>query len=161
MSKLEVSTPTENTIRFERWFAARRETVFKAYTDPDLMPKWYSDPEMPLIEVTSDLREGGKFKMVWSAAEQRMVLHGVWLELDAPGFVKWTENWEEDWTGGEVLNTVEFIDRDEGTLLVLTSTYSSSEARDGAMESSSEALEGFFANLEKLLEDLSGQAHDT
>ena len=154
MSKLSVTTPTENTIRFERFFPARRETVFKAYSDPDLMLKWYSVPSMPLTEVTSDFRKGGKLKMVWSGPDESMVLHGVWLELDEPSLIKFTESWEEDWTGGEVINTVEFKAQDGGTLMVLTSTYSSIEARDGAMESSAGAMEGFFENLEALLSEM-------
>ena len=158
MSKLQITTPAENTIRFERFFAARRETVFKAYAEPDLMLKWYSDPDMPLTELSSDFRVGGKLKMVWSGPEGSMVLHGVWLELDAPNLIKFTENWEEDWTGGEVINTVEFKAQDGGTLMVMTSTYSSTEARDGAIEPSSGGMEVFFANLDALLQELEAAA---
>lgn len=149
MSKLKVTTPTENTVRYERFFAARPENVFKAYTDPDMMLKWFSTPDSPLKEVTSDFRQGGAFKYVWESPDPAgMVMRGKWVELDPPNFIKSTENWDEDWTGGEVINTVEFQAKDGGTLLVLTSTYSSREARDGAMP----AAEGFEICLENLAE---------
>ncbi len=149
MSKLKVTTPTENTVRYERFFAARPENVFKAYTDPDMMLKWFSTPDSPLKEVTSDFRQGGAFKYVWESPDPAgMVMRGTWVELDPPNFIKATENWDEDWTGGEVINTVEFQAKDGGTLLVLTSTYSSQEARDGAMP----AAEGFEICLENLAE---------
>lgn len=153
MSKLQVTTPTENTIRYERFFAARPESVFKAYTDPDMVMKWLGTPDSQLKEVTSDFREGGAFKFVWDSPDPAgMVMRGTWLEIDPPRLIRQTEVWDEDWTGGEVINTIEFKERDGGTLLVLTSLYSSQEARDGAMP----AAEGFEVCLENLADLLAG-----
>lgn len=147
MSKLEVTTPTEDTIRYERFFAAAPKQVFKAYTDPDMMLQWFGTPDSPLKEVVSDFRKGGAFKFVWESADPAgMVMHGTWLEIDPPRLIKSTENWDDDWTGGEVINIVEFNAQDGGTLLVLTSRYSSQAARDGAMP----AAEGFEICLENL-----------
>ncbi|MEO1703614.1 MAG: SRPBCC domain-containing protein [Pseudomonadota bacterium] len=149
MSSLKVTTPDKTTLRFERFFSAPRERVFDVFHDPEMMKNWYSSPDYPVIEVVSEPKVGGDLKLVWSQPDGgQMVLRGQWLEMDRPNSSKFSEKWDEDWTGGEVINDVAFLEKDGGTLLILTSTYSSKEARDGAAAMG--ATEGFGSSLDTL-----------
>ncbi|MEO0543181.1 MAG: SRPBCC domain-containing protein [Pseudomonadota bacterium] len=148
MSKLTVTTPGETTLRFERYFAAKRERVFDVFHDAEMMKTWYSSPGYPVAEVISEAKTGGSLKIVWKPDNgDTMILTGQWLEMNRPESSKFTENWEPDWTEGEVVNEVEFNEANGGTMLILTSFYSSKVARDGAKEG---AAEGFGSSLDTL-----------
>ena len=152
MSKLKVTTPDETTLRFERHFNAPRERVFDVFHDAAMMKTWYSSPGYPVAEVVSEPKIGGVLKIVWNPdSGEKMVLTGQWLEINKPVTSKFSENWEPDWTDGEVINDVEFLETDDGTILILTSTYSSKQARDGAKDGAAEGFGASLDGLEKLL----------
>lgn len=72
------STPAqtaEQEITIERIFDAPRELVFKAWTDPDHVAKWFGPEgfETPRDSVEIDLRVGGEFRL-------RMVQRGGGME---------------------------------------------------------------------------------
>ncbi|MEO1746226.1 MAG: SRPBCC domain-containing protein [Pseudomonadota bacterium] len=147
MSKLKVTTPTDTTIRFERALGASPDRVFHAFTDAGLMAQWYSDPSNPIVSVESEPREGGAYKMVWDGSDGAMTMSGIYTLFDRPNALKSTEHWDPDWAGGKVLNDIEFHSRGDGTNMILTSTYASKEARDGAKDG---AAEGFGACLDAM-----------
>ena len=93
-----------------------------------------------------DLRVGGTWRYVMHGPEGAvMTMHGVYRELDPPARIVTTERFEDDWTGGETLNTTVFDERDGATTVTITVVYSSTEARDGALASGMEGglAEGF------------------
>ena len=57
---MTLSTPTPTEVVATRTFAAPRELVFAAHTDPRHVPHWMTGPDgwtMPVCEI--DLRPGG------------------------------------------------------------------------------------------------------
>ncbi|MEN0000483.1 MAG: SRPBCC domain-containing protein [Pseudomonadota bacterium] len=149
MSKLTVTTPNDTTIKFERVFPAPRKKVFETYHDAEAMKQWYANPGYPVSEVETTFVVGGDLKIVWDQPDGgKMILRGKWLAYEPHATSTFTENWDEDWTGGEVVNENEFTDVDGGTLLTLVSTYKTKEGRDGAIEGG--AAEGFGAALDAL-----------
>jgi uncharacterized protein YndB with AHSA1/START domain len=52
------------TITFERAFAAPREDVFAAWTQPEQVSAWWDPSGTPLSKCTIDLRPGGAFEFV-------------------------------------------------------------------------------------------------
>ena len=52
------------TITFERTFAAPREDVFAAWTDPAQLTVWWDPSGTPLRKCSVDLRPGGAFELV-------------------------------------------------------------------------------------------------
>jgi uncharacterized protein YndB with AHSA1/START domain len=52
---------TTFTITFQRAFAAPRDDVFDAWTDPEQIKRWWDPTGTPLAECTVDLRPGGAF----------------------------------------------------------------------------------------------------
>ena len=160
MGKLEVLTPTKNTVQFKRRFAARPETVFKAFTTGDLMLRWYGSEPYPVTHARSDPRRGGTYRLEWTGPGGHvMAVTGHYDEVDPPHRIVSREIFDEDWTGGETVSTTVFEAVDGGTLMTMTIEYSSMEARDGALATPmAEGMEASFANLDRFLEDPSWQA---
>ena len=53
--------PTE-TIEILHRFRAPREAVWRAWTDPEIVARWWgSDPEGAVIAATLDVKVGGRF----------------------------------------------------------------------------------------------------
>ena len=54
-----VTTPSDREICITRVFDAPAESVFTAWTTPDLVKRWWGSPEAPLVTCEIDLRVGG------------------------------------------------------------------------------------------------------
>ena len=55
---------------FERTFDAPREQVWKAFTDPELVPRWWGQHGTTTTVVEMDVRPGGTWRYVNSAADR-------------------------------------------------------------------------------------------
>jgi uncharacterized protein YndB with AHSA1/START domain len=122
----------EREIFTTRDFAVPRERVFAAWTRPELLQRWlYGPEEWKLAVCEIDLRVGGAARFVWRHADGReMGMAGIYREIAPPERIAFTENWDEDWTGGEVLVTLELVEQGAATMLRQTMLYSSRAARD-------------------------------
>ena len=70
---------------FERIFDAPRERVWKAFTDPDQIPRWWGPHGTTTRVVEMDLRPGGTWRFVSSAPDRDDVtFYGEYLEVDPP-----------------------------------------------------------------------------
>jgi uncharacterized protein YndB with AHSA1/START domain len=70
---------------FERIFDAPREQVWKAFTDPDQIPRWWGPHGTTTRVVEMDLRQGGTWRFVSSAPDRDDVtFYGEYLEVDPP-----------------------------------------------------------------------------
>jgi uncharacterized protein YndB with AHSA1/START domain len=77
-----VSLPTDTQILIERDFAAPRHLVYKAFTTPELVSKWWVGQrgDMKLAEI--DLRVGGKWRYVMIARGKfEVAFHGEYREI--------------------------------------------------------------------------------
>jgi uncharacterized protein YndB with AHSA1/START domain len=118
-------------LRVSRTFDAPRERVFRAWTHPDNLRRWWGISEgytAPITEV--DLRVGGRYRLGMQApdSDQVNVVSGVFREIEPPERIVFTWSWEsEDQQAsyGEqaTVVTLEFHDRDGSTELVLTHEY--------------------------------------
>ena len=59
-----ISTPTDREIITERTFDAPRERVWKAFTDPELIPRWWGLRSMSTVVAELELRPGGRWRFV-------------------------------------------------------------------------------------------------
>ena len=152
---LRISTLSDREVMMSRTFAAPRALVFKACTDPELVPQWMLGPDgwtMPVCEI--DLRPGGTWRFVWRKQDgKEMSMHGTYIEVNPPDRVVTTENWGGDWP--ETTNTLSFIEKDGETIYSINILYSSKEARDAAMKTGMKEGAGqSFDRLEALLASL-------
>ncbi|MGH2549737.1 MAG: SRPBCC domain-containing protein, partial [Thermomicrobiales bacterium] len=59
-----LSLPSDTQIIMQRNFDAPRELVFRAYTDPELVPQWWGLRIATTTVDKLDLRVGGKWRWV-------------------------------------------------------------------------------------------------
>jgi uncharacterized protein YndB with AHSA1/START domain len=106
-----------------RTYAVRREKVFRAWTDPEQIVKWMSPREGVCAESAEfDLRVGGQYRIHYRTPTGLLVVGGVFSLVAVPEKLVYTWVWEppNEYAEAETLVTVEFLDRDGATELVLT-----------------------------------------
>ena len=137
-------------LRIERRFAAPRERVFVAWTEPRHLRRWSAPHGFEIPETDGELREGGQWRAMMRApdgTEHRLV--GTYREIVPPERLVFTHAWIEDGRPGpETLVTVTFEADDGGTLMRFTQTGFTTRAdRDGHRGGWSESFERLDAYL--------------
>jgi len=107
-------------LHVRRRFAAPRERVFGAWTEPELFVRWFTPFVGSSSDAEIDLRVGGAWRVkmkprLWPSGQA----FGTYLEVDPPGRLVYTLAWEGFPLGPETLVTVEFRDADGATDVVL------------------------------------------
>ena len=137
---LTVEPVGEREIVIIRSLDAPRELVFRAHTEPALLRRWLGPRTWELTECEIDLRDGGAWRYVMSGPDGAgMVMRGVYREVSPPARLVTTESFDDDWTGGDTINTTTFDEVDGVTTVTISVMYASPEARDGALASGMEA----------------------
>ena len=96
---------------------ASPERVFAAWTEPDLMARWFAPGDMTVPEATADLRVGGAWRVVMlDPAGQRHVVGGAYREITP--FTRLAFSWR--WEGSEHSSEVEVGLRADGAATELT-----------------------------------------
>jgi uncharacterized protein YndB with AHSA1/START domain len=117
-----------------RVFDAPRALVFKAWTEPDRLVRWWGPRGFTTPFCTMDVRPGGAFRICMRSAEgTEHWLQGVYREIVEPERLVYTWAWEdaEGKTGHETLVTVTLAERGAGTELTLRhAVFESVTARD-------------------------------
>ena len=62
-----VTLPTDTEILITREFDAPKHLVYKAYTTPDLVRRWWAGKRGEVTSCEIDLRVGGKWRYVMNA----------------------------------------------------------------------------------------------
>jgi uncharacterized protein YndB with AHSA1/START domain len=143
-NRARLSLPTDEQILIEREFAAPRHLVYKAFTTPELVKRWWhaNRGEVTLVEI--DLRVGGKWRYVMTACGGPEVgFHGEYREVVPDERIVSTEFYEgvpdgvseEDAT---TLNTTTFADAGDGTALTILIQTKSKMTRDAIIASGME-----------------------
>src|SRR5919108_2752273 len=86
-----VLTGRVTTLHIERRFAAPRERVFEAWTDPELFVRWFMPKGGSASDAEIDLRVGGSWRVtmkppVWPAG----LAFGTYMEGDPPARLVYT-----------------------------------------------------------------------
>lgn len=75
-----LTLPSDTEIQIVRSFAAPREVVWRAFTDPKLIPKWYGPAAHPMTVCEMDVRPNGKFRWSWP----NFTTGGIIRQVDEP-----------------------------------------------------------------------------
>jgi uncharacterized protein YndB with AHSA1/START domain len=156
-NKAVLSTPGEREILTERVFDARRERVWAAYTDPELIPRWWglrgSETRVDQLE----LRPGGAWRFVESNSDgSEAAFRGIYREVTPIERLVYTFEYEGK-PGHVLIDTVELEDRGERTKLIVHSQFHSTEERDWMIEAGMErGLNEGYEQLDELFEALAG-----
>ena len=138
----KITTPTDEQILITREFDAPRHLVYKAWTTPELVRRWWAGRrgEMKLVEM--DLRVGGTWRYVMEATGGfEVAFHGEYREIVPDERIVTTEIYE----GADALpdedvplNIVTFTEVDGRTTVELLTQTTSKELRDTILNSGME-----------------------
>ena len=133
-----LTLPTDEQILITREFDAPRQRVYRAWTTPELVRRWWhaNRGEVTVIEI--DLRVGGTWRYVMVAQGGFEVgFHGEYREIVPNERIVSTEVYE-GMPEGEALNTLTFTETDGRTTLTLLVQHQNKAHRDGHVESGME-----------------------
>ena len=147
------SVPGKQEILITREFDAPRELVFKACTDPKLIPQWWGPRYLSTQVDKMDVRPGGQWRFINRDAEgKEYAFHGVYHEILAPQRIIDTFEFEGvPETGHVSLETLTLEELPGGrTRLTTQSVFQSVADRDGMLQSGME--EGVNETYDRLAE---------
>jgi uncharacterized protein YndB with AHSA1/START domain len=115
-------TQAPTAVRIARRLTAPREKVFRAWTDPQAIARWFAPSEDFRTTVFAlDLRPGGSYRIEMLEGDKPHRVAGRYVEIRPPEKLVFTWKWENEPAHvGESLVTIELFDRDGATELVLT-----------------------------------------
>ena len=150
-----MASPASETsqLRVTHRFKASRQRVFRAWTEPELLMRWFGESDGHFDKCEIDLRQGGSYKLEGRmAGDKRWSIWGKYLEVRPGEKLVYTWEWKHDpgpWaTAGNTLVTVEFRDVGKETELTLThERFESAAARD----EHNMGWKGCFARLEAVV----------
>jgi len=136
----KVTLPSDTQILITREFDAPRHLVFKAWTTPELVKRWWhaNRGEVTLCEI--DLRVGGKWRYVMAAREGEVGFHGEYREIVPDERLVSTEVYEgiPDAERHAALDTLTLTDMNGRTLLTVLVEHPTKEGRDAHINSGME-----------------------
>jgi len=133
-----VIEPGRQDIVITRTFDAPRDVVFKAVTDPDLIPKWWGPRRYETIVDRAEVRPGGLWRFINRDADgNEYGFKGVYHDVVAPERIVQTFEFEGG-PGHVALETLTLEDAAGRTKCVAQSVYQSVEARDAMVQSGME-----------------------
>ena len=139
-----VTLPTDTQILITREFAAPKHLVYKAWTTPELIKRWWHAKRGEATVADVDLRVGGRWRwvMVTTDGGFEVAFHGEYREIIPNERLVYTEVFEGmpgGDGGGEALNTVTFTEKDGRTTVTNLVETENQEDRDAIISSGMEA----------------------
>lgn len=148
-------------LRLTRSFAASREKVFGAWTDPKALSHWFAPGKNYVTHVPQlEAREGGRYRIEMELDGKFYRVNGTYREVRFPDRLVFTWHWEtepDQGDLGETWVTIELHDRGNGTELVLTHEGFPGEK---AREEHEQGWVGCLGGLEAFLEEAAPKEPD-
>ncbi len=133
-----VTLPADTQILITREFDAPRHLVYRAWTTPDLIKRWWAGERGVVTVADVDLRVGGTWRYVMTAnGGFEVAFHGVYREIVPHERIVATEVFEA-MPGAEGLTTLTLTETDGRTVLRLLVDHASQEHRDAHIDSGME-----------------------
>jgi uncharacterized protein YndB with AHSA1/START domain len=145
-----VTEHRERVLRIERTFAAPVQRVFEAWTSEEVLRRWlHAEPgwNTPVAEV--DLRVGGRIRIVMrdpSGATEAGAT-GEYQAVEPPHRLVFTWVWDDQPESPQLIE-LEFTERGQGTLVVMTN---SAIPTDGRLKGQEGGWHRCYDNLERVL----------
>ena len=128
MADAVITNPSETKqvkrLEMVRVIKASKKRVFDAWTQPQMIRRWYSPGAMTVQEADSDLRVDGLYRRTMfgspapGAEETTAVIHGRYLRVEPYDLVSFT--WEANFAPGEhCVVTISLKEVEGGTELTL------------------------------------------
>jgi uncharacterized protein YndB with AHSA1/START domain len=137
-----VTLPTDEEILITRDFDAPRHLVWRAWTTPELISRWWSGQRGKVTSAEVDLRVGGSWRYVMEAEGGfEVAFHGTFQEIEPEERIVTTEAYEgvPDPDGNAAINVVTFTAEGDRTHVEVLVRCPSKEIRDAIIDSGMEA----------------------
>lgn len=150
-----VTLPADTQILITREFNAPRHLVFRAWTTPELIKRWWAGDRGEVTSADIDLRVGGTWRYVMTAnGGFEVAFHGEYREIVPNERIVSTEVFE-GMPDAEAVSTATFTEQDGSTTLTLLVQHTSREHRDMHINSGMEdGLQEALDYLEKVAASL-------
>lgn len=150
-NETSMSLQGEATIVISRVFNAAPEVVFRAWTDPALVKRWWAPQALgvSMVSCEADLRVGGKYRYVIRNPDgSTIAFSGEYREIEPAQRLIYTQVLESMEDAGHALIEVSFSQAGRQTAVVSRETYPSEEVRDMVIASGME--EGMRQTMDQL-----------
>jgi uncharacterized protein YndB with AHSA1/START domain len=140
-----VTLPTDDQILITREFAAPKHLVYKAWTTPELVKRWWNAERGEVTVAEIDLRVGGRWRYAMVTEDGfEVAFHGEYREIVPNERIVSTEIYEGMPEGtseeeGGTVNTATFTEADGRTTLTILVQAPSKATRDAIIDSGMEA----------------------
>lgn len=142
---------SNSSLTVTRVIRSKRERVFDAWTNPDLLLKWWGPGTTICAEASIDLRIGGAIRIANKIEDGRIIwINGIFEHIEPPSRLIYSWAMGTDMVDPSRV-TVDFKNHPEGTELVLTHERIASEGVRDAH------LQGWHGCLDGLQEFLAGE----
>lgn len=149
-----VTLSGDREIVITRSFDASAAAVFRAWTTPDLVRRWWGFPTSEWVVCDIDLRVGGTWRYVTREdGGEEVGFHGEYREIDAPHRLVSTEVYE-GFPDAEAVDTMVLEEADGVTTMTITVLHQLPEHRDGHIASGME--QGMQVSFDRLEDVVAG-----
>jgi uncharacterized protein YndB with AHSA1/START domain len=157
MSMIPAATPIEQReLVLTRILKVPRASAYRAWTEPELVKRWFAPLPWTTAKVEMDVRAGGTSLIVMRSPEgQEFPNRGVYLEVVRNQKLVFTDAFVNAWEPSErafMVGTVTFEDHDGGTKYVARVQHWSASDRDDHEK------QGFFEGWGKCTDQLAALA---
>jgi uncharacterized protein YndB with AHSA1/START domain len=143
-----VTLPASTQIMITRQFDAPRHLVYRAWTTPELIRRWWAGDRGKVTSAEVDLRPGGRWRYVMTAnGGFEVAFHGEYREIVPDQRIVSTEVFE-GMPDAAAVSTATFAEQDGCTTLTILVEHTSQEHRDMHLNSGME--EGMNESLDHL-----------
>jgi uncharacterized protein YndB with AHSA1/START domain len=149
----KVTLPSDDQILITREFDAPRHLVYRAWTEPELVRRWWTANRGEMTVAEIDLRVGGTWRYVMVTPDGlEVAFHGEYRELVPNERIVSTEVYE-GMPDAQAVDTLTLAEGGGRTTLRLLVQHSSKEHRDAHIES---GMEDGLQDALDLLEQVTG-----
>jgi uncharacterized protein YndB with AHSA1/START domain len=150
-----VSLPTDTQILITREFDVPKHLVYRAWTTPELIKRWWAGERGHVTKAEVDLRVGGRWRYVMVAnGGFEVAFHGDYTEIVTNERLVSTEVYE-GMPDAHALNTFSLTEQGGRTTMTLLVEHQNKEHRDahinsgmeGGMQESMDKLEAVASSL--------------
>ena len=137
-----VTLPADDQILITREFAAPKHLVYKAWTTPELVRRWWTARRGEMTTCEIDLRVGGRWRYAMLAdGGFEVAFHGEYREIVPNERLVSTEVYEgiPDAEENAALDTLTLTEVDGRTTLTVLVQHATKEGRDAHIESGMES----------------------
>lgn len=145
--------PSDLEIQIDREFAAPRSLVWRAWTEPKLLPQWMGPARFKMTKSEMDVRKGGTYRWEWDVPPTGLVIRGNFVDVDAPRRMV-TDEYMDPFPDPS-RNTITFTEKDGRTTVSVLMKLKDKETRDGILATGMQrGMDEGYLRLDNLLQGL-------